>query len=715
MTSVIQISPELCQTVIYDKITQAGMEVLQLIHTQLYDQALQTFQQILNKVGLLSNREQREYLIVNLIQDERSIFQPLTQLPPEQQQQWIEWLGKVQEYALNLGENTLAIAQHLEQVAKAYDTLGRIDLAAIALQQATQAALLISDSRSRANEFIQLAIIWWRFQQQAEAQQALNQALAAVEQIPSDDPYSQENYLFSIASLYIQIGEAGRALALAQTIVNDYYPNSIRQEVVRDAVSRGDLQLAQAVTPKIEGAEYQAIALVQMAVYWATDQQIRRGNRLFAQALKRVAKDERKEAIQSTLIQIYQGSGQLTIALNAAQRLTHDEPKALALGAIVLSYAKANQPQQVQQILKQLTGLIQSEAAVNNVGYVNNILQAAVEAQQYNLAMTILNAVENNADFFSKSAWYRQVMQAALESQNLDQALQLAKQIPNDFWPEERNSTLKEIAIAYGNAQQWTQAHEVVRQIENTTFTPYQVLTRAELAAIASTPEQFATLIQCAILQTQALEPIAQKALALAAIAQAYLRSGDEQKTQSFLQQVIQILQPVEDEETRGRLFTQITDYLIQQRQYTAAIIIAQANPVTYLQQSSYDAIFQQAFTSYGFYAAFQVVELESLPERKASKLLAIAKTYAQLQRYEDAIALLDQAFEIAQQIADPETRTIDINEYIQVPDESDRGNQYTRLVKQYVALERLDKAQQVVDKVQGTSLQEYLQAWIDC
>jgi hypothetical protein len=714
MTPTVQIAPELCQAVFNEQINDAVIDGWQLMDAQLYDQALKIYHQALNSAAFLSGPE-REYVILNIIRDERFVLQPLTQLPRQEQDKWIEWLGKVQQYALNLGENSsLAIAQHLEPVAKGYQILGRTDLAAIALQQATQAAAKIPEVLNRANELIQLATQWLQFPDKVEAKQVLTQALAAVAQLPTDDPYSQWNYLSSIASLYIQLSEPQRALKLTENITNEYYPNATRQEVVRDAVKRGDLQLAQAVTAKIQVAEYQANALVEMAVYWATHHQVQRGNRLFAQALKRVAKDERKEALQSTLIQTYTTSGQLTIALNAAQRLTQDEPKALALGTIAVAYAKAKQSQQVQQILAQLTGLIQSEAAVNNVGYVNNILQAAVNAEQYDLAIAILNAVQNNADFTSKPGWYRQIVQAALPH-NRDEALELAKQIPHDIWPEERNVSLQEIAIAYANAQQWSQANEVVTQIENTTFTPYQVLTQAELAAIAPTPEQFTTLIQAAIAQAQALEPIKQKALALAAIAQAYLRSGNEQQTQSFLQQAIQTLQPIEDEEYRGRLLSQITDYLIQKRQYTAALTIAQANPVSYLRQSSYDYIFRQALPSYGFYVALQVVELDSLPDTQATKLLAIAKTYAQLQRHEDAIVLLERAFEVAQKIADPETRMIQVSEYSEVPDESDRAHQYTRLVKQYVALGRLDKAQQVVEKTQGTSLRDYLQAWINC
>ncbi|OUL25414.1 hypothetical protein BV372_28035 [Nostoc sp. T09] len=724
MTPTVQIAPELCQAVFNERINDAVIDGWQLMDAQLYDQALKIYHQALNSAALLNSPE-REYVILNIIRDERFVLQPLTQLPRQEQDKWIEWLGKVQQYALNLGENSslaltrsglsLDIAQHLEQVAKGYQILGRTDLATIALQKATQAASQIPEAVNRANEFIQLATQWLQFSDKAEAQQALTQALAAVSQIPTDDPYAQWNYLYSIASLYIQVGEPQRALKLTENIGSEYYPNAIRQEVVRDAVKRGDLHFAQAVTAKIQGAEYQANALVQMAVYWATHHQVRRGNRLFAQALKRVAKDERAEALQSTLIQTYQTSGQLTIALNAAQRLTQDEPKALALGVIAVAYAKAKQSQQMQQVLAQLTGLIQSETAVNNVGYVNNILQAAVEAEQYNLAIAILNVVQNNADFLSKPGWYRQIVQAPLRSQHLDKALELAKQIPNDVWPEERNSSLQEIAIAYANAKQWSQANEVVTQIENTSFTPYQVLTQAELAAIAPTPEQFTTLIQAAIAQAQALEPIQQKALALAAIASAYLRSGNEEQTQSFLQQAIQKLQQVEDEEYRGRLLSQITDYLIQKRQYTAALTIAQANPVSYLRQSSYDTIFQQALPAYGFYVALQVVELDTIPDTQATKLLAIAKTYAQLGRNEDAIVLLDRAFEVAQKIADPESRMIQVSEYTEVPDESDRAHQYTRLVKQYVALERPDKAQQVVEKAQDTSLRDYLQAWIHC
>ena len=713
----VQISQELTQNLLYEKVNEDTFDLKRLMETQQqYDLALKLFHEILHNAALLTKAEQRDYVVFYLIQNEQSVFQPLTQLPRQEQERWIDWLRKAQQFVLHLGKNSIAITKNLAQLAKVYQTLGLTDLAAIALQEATQAVAHIPEVINRANEFTQLARIWLQFQNKAKAKHALTQALSAVAKIPSDNRQTQWIYLFDIASLYIPVGEPQRALKLTEHISNDYYPNATRQEVLRDAIKRGDLHLAQSVTHKIEGAEYQADALVQMAVYWANHHHVHKGDRLFAEALERVAKDERKEAIQSSLIQAYSKSGQLTIALNAAQQLTQDEPKALALGTIAVAYAKAKQSPQVQQVLAELTGLIQSETAVNTVGYLSNILQAAVDAQEYNLAMTILNAVQNNAEFLSKPGWYRQIVQATLHSQNLDRALELAKQIPSHCWPEERNLSLQEIAIAYAHAKQCNQANEVVTQIENTTSTPYQVFTLAELAAISPTPEQFTSFIQGAIAQTQALEPIAQKALGLAAIASAYLRSGDAEQTQSFLNQTIQTMQVIEDEESRASVCYQITNYLIQQRQYTAALTIAQAIPVPECQKASYDYIFYYgALPSSAFDVALQIVELDLLPDTQATKLLAIAKTYIQLQRNEDAIVLLDRAFEVAQKIADPESRMIQVTEYTEAPDESDRAHQYTRLVKLYVAVGQKDQAQNVVEKTQETSLRNYLQAWIAC
>ncbi|BAY10568.1 hypothetical protein [Calothrix sp. NIES-2098] len=712
MTSTLQISPEIYQILLAEKISEAANDVLQFISTQQYDQALKLCHQILDRavLAVLNNPEQQQFSLFSLIVDEYIVFQPLTKLPRQEQDRWIEWLLKVQQYALNLGVNTFAVS-HLKQLVEAYQTLGRTDLAAIALQQATETIQQIPDVGSRADELIQLA--WLRFQQKLEVQAGLTLALTAVEQLPSDY-YARGNHLESIAFLYTRSGAARRALAIAETIGNEYHENSIYQEVVRDAIAREDLHLAQAVTAKIHSSESQAFALVDMAVYWATHDQPRLGNRLFAKALKLVAKEQYAAGLQARLIQTYCTTSQLTIALNAAQRLAEEGAKITALTAIAVAYAKANQSQQVQQVLAQLTDLIHSKPAIEVGPYLGYILQSAIDAQQYNLAIAVLNVVKNNTEFYDLPSWYRRIVEELLRSQNLDKALEVAKEIPHHIWPEERNLSLKEIALAYANTKQWHQAIEVVKQIDNTVTTPYQVLTRVELAANAPTQELFTSLIQIAIAQAQALEIIEQKALALAAIAQAYLRLKDAAQTQSFLQQAIQTVQQVKDEVNRGLLFRQIVDYFIQHRQYTAALTIAQANSDSQ-RQESYDVIFQQALPNYVFDAALQVVEVETLPDRQATKLLAIAKTYAQLGRNEDAIVLLDRAFALAQQIADPETRIIQVNEYMQVADENDRAHQYTRLVKQYVALDRLNKAQQVVEKVQVASLRDYLQAWIDC
>ncbi|BAY10569.1 tetratricopeptide repeat protein [Calothrix sp. NIES-2098] len=717
MTSTLQISPELRQTVIYDKINEAIAHAVQLVRFQIYDQALKTYHQILDRVALLSNREQQSYWISYVIgyYEIANLLQPLTKLPRQEQDRWIEWLEKVQQYALN-HEQPVGIAQDLKQLARIYQNLGRSELVESALQQATAAAQQIPDATSRADQLIQLASIRLEFQQKAEAQQLLTQAIATVEQIPSEDTFTRGNYLVSIAFLYIQLSEVQRALALADKIGNHHSPDTIYQEIVRDAIKRGDLHLAQAVTAKIQGAEYQAYALVEMAVYWATHHQPRLGNRLFAKALKRVAKEEYAQGLQYLLIKTYSTSGQLTIVFNAIQRLTQDAHKAQALSEIALTYAQANQHQQLQKILAQLKSL-------NNWEIV--LMSTVSNAQQYHLAIVVFNAVKNKGDLIYKSGLYRELVQALLRSQHLYEALELAKKAPNYVSPDEQSSSLQQIALAFGvaagiayaNAQQWSQAIDVVTQIENTPSTPYQVLTRVELAATAPTPAEFTSLIQPAIAQAQALEAIEQKALALAAIAVAYLRSGNEEQAQSFLQQTIQTMQQVEDDESqsRGRLFAQINDYLIIQNQYTAALTIAQAYPAGYLQDNVYNAVFYQLNSHYAVDVALSVVEVELLPDRQATTLLAIANIYALQQRNEDAISFLDRAFAVAQKIADPESRTIIRYENTPEPDYNDRRSQYTRLVKQYVALQQIDKAQEVVEKVQEASLRDYLQAWIDC
>lgn len=711
MTSTLQISSEIRQTVVYDKINEAINDLQQLMTAKLYEPALQTYQEIFNLVPLISDRLEREYKLFHLLQYEDIIFQPLTQLPSQQQDQWIEFLLQVQQYALNLPENALATTQYSLLLARIYHLLGRIDLQAIALQTASKTAPQISDPTTRTEQLIPLASLYWQYQQPTPAIQAVNQALAAWEQMPKDS-YMLGESLLAIGKLYVQFGEVQRAVALAEKTfaenrLHPVYASLILEEVVGDAIKQEDLLLAQAIAPKIQLAQSQVVSLAEIAVYWATHQQPRLGNRLFTQAWKRAAKEQDGEFLQSLVIQSYSKSGQLSIALNAAQRLTQDQAKAQALGAIAIAYAQVKQYQQVEKILGELKLLIQSPAVIS---YLGNTLQAAIEAEQYNLAAAILKAVRHNGNIVYQG-WLRQAIQTLLQSQRLDEALLLAKQTPHELWTEERNACLQEIAIAYANAQKWQQAIETVKLIQNTISTPYRVLTHAQLAAIATTSQVFTSLIQSAISQTQTLASQPQKALALTAIAQAYLRAGDQETAQSYLQQAIQTVQQLENSENNAYVLMQILDYLRQRQEYNAALTIAQTIPIPELRQANYDGIFLTALSAYAFEEALQVVELEALPDRQATKLLAIAKTYLQLQRREDAIALLDRAFAVAQNIADPESRMI--GEFGDYPDDSDRRSQYTRLVKLYFALGRLDKVQQVIEKVQGSYLRDYLQAWI--
>ncbi|BAY92786.1 MULTISPECIES: tetratricopeptide repeat protein [unclassified Tolypothrix] len=707
MTSNIQISPEVYQRVLTEKINEAILQASYLVRTQIYDQALKKYHQILNHITLLSNSEQRSYWLSYLLgyADIVYILQPLGKLTPQEQDKWIEWLEKVQQSVLNFHEDPRVIVQDLKQLAKVYQNLGRSELVAIAMQKATTAALQIPDPTTRTEQLIQLVSIWLASQQKAEAQELLTQALTSVEQISAEEPFSRSNSLSSIAMLYLQMGEPKRAIALAEKVAKDYSPESIIIEVVRDAIKRKDLHLAQAVIPKIQTLEFQAFCLGEIAVYWATHNQPRLGNRLFAKALKQVAKQEAAESHQATLIQIYNTSGQLTILLNAIQRLTHDGLKASVLAALAIVYAKAKQPQQLKQVLAQIQRLNDGEGI---------LLNAAINAQEYNLAIALFKKLKNPSNFVYQSGLYQQLIQGLLRSQNLAQALEVAKQANRDLWTEERNLMLKEIALAYADNQQWSQAIAVAKQVKNTLIKPYQILTQAELAAKAPTIPEFTSLIQPAIAQAQTLTVIEHQALSLAAIAQAYLRIGETEQTQSFLQQAIKILQQVQDDENRSRLFAQTVEYLMSQKQYLAAFKIAQAHSTSQLLEYVYNTIYYEINVNNNIEIALPVVEAESLPDRQATTLLELARIYALQQRRQDALAYLNRAFVVAQQIADPESRTINRYENSPEPDYNDRRSQYTRLVKQYVALELPDQAQQVVAKVQDKSLRDYLQAWID-
>ncbi|BAZ02044.1 hypothetical protein NIES37_60520 [Tolypothrix tenuis PCC 7101] len=707
MTSNIQISPEVYQKVIADKINETIPQASYLVRTQIYDQALKKYHQIINHIALLSNSEQRSYWLSYLLgyDDIVNLLKPLVKLTPQEQDRWIEWLEQVQQSVLNFHEYPRAITQDLKQLAKVYQNLGRSELVEIAMQKATTAALQIPDPTTRTEQLIQLVSVWLESQQKAKAQELLTQALTSAEQISNEEPYTRSNFLSSIAILYIQMGEPKRAIALAEKVANEYSPESIIIEVVRDAIKREDLHLAQAAIPKIQTVEFQAFCLGEIAVYWATHNQPRLGNRLFAQAMKQVAKREAAESHQANLIQTYSKSGQLTILLNAIQRLTNDGLKSSVLASLAIVYAQAKQPQQLQQILAQIQRLKDGEAI---------LLSTAINVQEYNLAIALFKKIKNHGNFVYQSGLYQQIVQALLRLQNLDQALEVAKQANGDLWTEERNLMLKEIALAYADNQQWSQAIAVAKLVKNTLLKPYQVLTQAELAAKAPTIAEFTSLIQPAIAQAQTLTAIEHQALSLAAIAQAYLRTGETEQTESFLQQAIQILQQVQDDENRSRLFAQTVEYLMSQKQYIAAFKIAQAHSNSQLLEYLYNTIYYEINVNNNIEIALPVVEAESLPDRQATTLLELARIYALQQRPQDALAYLDRAFVVAQQIADPESRTITRYENSPEPDYNDRRSQYTRLVKQYVALEQQEKAQQVVAKVQETSLRDYLQAWIN-
>ncbi len=194
------------------------------------------------------------------------------------------------------------------------------------------------------------------------------------------------------------------------------------------------------------------------------------------------------------------------------------------------------------------------------------------KARQYNQAIQIAQTIVN-ADYYKASAWSAIASQYA-ESGQLAQSLQIAQTIN---MADIKAKTLAEIGSKYAQARQQDKASDVFSQAVQTAQTVETAYDRRS-TTLAEVAIQYVEVgqLDLALQAVQTIDNASIKAKALAAIAFAYGKAGQQAQASLVLSQTLELIKAIQNAHQRAEVLQEVIGNYIKASQYDQAFQIAQ-------------------------------------------------------------------------------------------------------------------------------------------
>ncbi len=623
--------------------------------------------------------------------------------------QLLDLLSQLQSFTQQYRSgSSLKKAKGFIAIATAYRLIGQSETGRSLIAQALQTSRLLKNDEFKPPILSAIAEESLALNQAKQAEQILKEAWQITKTTKFSEPYRQDESFKTIAVIYAQINPS-IAVGIPPTISNAYYKAEAQSAIVRGYLQVKRLNEARTYAKAIVDVEAKSRSLVAIAVQLTQSGQVQQGNQLFVQALQ-VAQpaQDRADSIKGRLIETYAKAGQRDVAFKAAQTLTQDEPKAIALGIIANEYGKVGQSQQADQVVVQLLPLLKSSRATEPTGWLSSVLDNAVKDKQFKIALDIFRSVKSS-DFLNQDYWFTKITNEIVQSEQLTSAIQIA----NAFKPEQtdyRNRFLRKIAIKLAQINKTDQAIAIAKQTQNSDYLPYQVVTLAEVASRSGA--QGDPIFAQAIASFNSLTAIQARVQSAAALGREFIRSNRREAGQKWIQQAVAIAKQDQDYEVILEVaFTQA----IEAEQYEIALQLAQAMPATERREFKFREIQTHLIETEAFDRALNVARAFTQPEAKTQGLIMLATAMVNSNRISQTLPVLEQAFQSALKISDPESKTIQVREDLQVDDDSDRASSLEAIAHLYAKTKRVDRALQVAQKIQDPKLRNPLLQKLQC
>ncbi|MBD2068178.1 hypothetical protein H6F93_11715 [Leptolyngbya sp. FACHB-671] len=468
------------------------------------------------------------------------------------------------------------------------------------------------------------------------------------------------------------------------------------------------------------------------------------------------------------IVEGYIAAGDLPQAEALAESISVITHRIRAFEKLAIAYHNANQPDKVDQLMRQARQLAEPAVSLPNPEFtlrnlVETYLQLGQREEALELTQTSLTSsrqevtktvmlafsqagqndvveswlseqlsyIETVPDSWEQRLYLGDVFRLAIATQQFEWIGKEWNRIAAiDYGPPDQQ--MVEIATAYAASGQHVEAAEWAQQLPlaNRPVLRVRLLTAIALAAhqagqttwandlLEQTLESVDSL--AATYQRQFPDDLTQSPLikpsALTAIAVVYSQTGQTDQMRQLLQQVSQ-LDPSLTDPTFGGPVDQPFSVFMDAKQYVGALQLAQATATSEVRQSRLQTSATALLQQDRFDLALPVVDQLTEASQKTQLLLAIAQRYGDLQQVDAALPILDQAFQVAQTIPGEESEVdrFGTDGLTVIDRTNDRGSLLEATALQYAQLGQGDRARQVVNRLQEARLREQVMQSIQC
>ncbi len=498
--------------------------------------------------------------------------------------------------------------------------------------------------------------------------------------------------------------------------------------------SRVLLDQARQTAGPIAIVQLQAQALAGIAREYAAIEQFSAAESALKQSIEFVRQTpEVSERIENlvSIVTAYAQIGQFDHAAQVSEQLKIPYFQSVAQTEIVRQYLKRNQFDQAEKTAQ----LIKSrDVKPYTLAEIAIALLKANQIQRSN--QRFQQSVQSALQVNPKTEWTAaRIIQAYAESGGIETALRSTQQLKE---PTAKYTTLSEIAIAISKKGNVDRAISLLNQALQFIQNQPRYATGSVQSALDAKQYRLAfniaiqtdliEMMRFAIVATDAGESeLAAKAIRVAQqstpanaldsgtleIVAAYVQSSPDVRLQKVRSQA-QSLAANSNRATVSDQLDRVAQYFFDAQRYDVAFQIAQAMPEPTRRSFQINRIFSKFLEQGELNQAKEVVKAIDAPNIRSRSWIELANRLVQNDPSQ-AIEPLNQAFQFALRVSDPESKVVRVNETIILQDDSDRASLLEDIATLQARLGQIDQAMQVAQKIQDAKIRNSLQQRINC
>jgi lipopolysaccharide biosynthesis regulator YciM len=705
------------------------------------EKAAQTLAQVLRNVRCLENGWLKAFALEEILDLEmRSSYSRLVAdtvdlyIAAGRKQQAVPMLADALQTVQTLSTpQGNAKIKSLVSLASHYRAIGQTTQAFKILEQSVQTSKSIEGTEFKMQALATIAqgyIAAGKFEQASELiAQLLDYTKTFENEIPPDSYlYPQGELLANLAASYAKARQYNQALQIAQLITKSP-SDKLRalSAIALESAQQGELELALATVQMIEARqdtfEAKARLLAEIGSKYVQAGKPDKAAQVFAEALQTWQTWQTGENILNELWQVseiiikYAQSGQPNAASELVPNIpSNGFPKARALAAIALSYAKAGLEAKASQTLSETLATIAATSdEYHKLDARREAIRNFVEAKRFDLASLVAQPIE---DELSRAETLKDIAVQAADAGQTELAVQMVQVIGTQFFGY-TNAVLYQVALAHVKALQYDKALQVAKILDNRTVYPAKTLAAIATGLFkAGQSQRVSKLFTLSVQAANAIEDINAKIPALGAVALEYANTQQLTLASKTVSQAVQVAQTLEEPYLQSAALRLTAEEFIRAKHYDLALLVAQAMKEEYERSSILEGIFVKSMQAEDYEEAHHLVTFLETPERKARWLIAMARQYIQMGNIKGSSQLLSQALQVTRTISGPESKTLVFGTeptVTVVEDDSDRGSFLEAIAVEYAKAGQHTQAQLVAKLLKDNATRTRLNQRLAC